>query len=75
MSPARLSSGAVVADSMYSDFPGGEGEAHFVGRVRAEDIKDKEAQRMFGLTPFEVPADASQGEKNLIEAANRILFP
>ncbi|EPS92730.1 hypothetical protein FOMPIDRAFT_1026704 [Fomitopsis schrenkii] len=56
------------------DFPGGEGEAHFVGRVKAEDVKDKEAQRIFGLAPFDVPAGASESEKNLVDAANRILF-
>ncbi|EPT00476.1 hypothetical protein FOMPIDRAFT_1023830 [Fomitopsis schrenkii] len=56
------------------DFPGGEGEAYFVGRVKAEDVKDKEAQRMFGLAPFDVPAGASESEKNLVDAANRVLF-
>ena len=61
-------------DCADRDFPGGEGEAHFVGRVKAEDIMDEEARRMFGLTPFEVPANASQGEKNLVDAANRVLF-
>ena len=59
---------------MDRDFPGGEGEAHFVGRVKADDIVDEEACRMFGLAPFEVPMNASQSEKNLIDAANRILF-
>ncbi|TFY59587.1 hypothetical protein EVJ58_g5681, partial [Rhodofomes roseus] len=56
------------------DFPGGEGESQFVGRVGIENITDVTARRMFGLSPFEKPADASPGESNLIETANRILF-
>ncbi|KAH9915817.1 uncharacterized protein B0H18DRAFT_1215311 [Fomitopsis serialis] len=56
------------------DFPGGEGESQFVGRIGVDDITGVHTRRMFGLAPFEQPADASAGERNLIEAANRILF-
>ncbi|PCH36633.1 DUF1479-domain-containing protein [Wolfiporia cocos MD-104 SS10] len=55
------------------DFPGGEGESHFVGRVTADSIKDLQARRMLGLAPFEIPADASAGEAELMKFANSLL--
>ncbi|KZT69680.1 DUF1479-domain-containing protein [Daedalea quercina L-15889] len=56
------------------DFPGGEGESQFVGRVTVNDVKGEKARRMFGLAPFNTPADASPAEKILVEAANSILY-
>ena len=48
-----------------------------MGRVRAEDVADGdlEARRLFGLAPLEAPEGASAGERALVEAANRVLFP
>ncbi|PCH36632.1 DUF1479-domain-containing protein [Wolfiporia cocos MD-104 SS10] len=55
------------------DFPLGEGESHFVGRVTADIVKDLQARRMLGLAPFEVPTDASAGEAELMKFANSLL--
>lgn len=57
-----------------SDFPSGAGESQFTGRFNVEDLHGEEAQCLFGLAPFTVPADAGESEKALIEAANSVLF-
>ena len=59
---------------VHRDFPSGAGESQFAGRFKVEDIQDEEAQCLFGLAPFAVPADAPESEKALIGAANRVLF-
>jgi len=56
------------------DFPGGEGESRFVGRVAIDNIQDVQARRLFGLAPFKVPAGADTGERRMIETANSLLF-
>ncbi|OCF34714.1 hypothetical protein I316_03757 [Kwoniella heveanensis BCC8398] len=51
------------------DFPGGEGEAHFVGKGVEGDILSKEGRRAMGLEPFEITADLSSGEKSIRQKA------
>ncbi|KZT27114.1 DUF1479-domain-containing protein [Neolentinus lepideus HHB14362 ss-1] len=56
------------------DFPGGEGESRFTGRATPEDIKTVAGRRLLGLAPFEIPVNATEGERKVIEEANKILF-
>ena len=46
----------------------------FEGRGTPEDVKGIEAKRLFGIEPYEVPADATPGVKAAIEQANLIIF-
>lgn len=55
------------------DFPGGEGEARFVGRGVAGDVHTVEGRRVLGIEPYEVPEGATPGTVEAIEAARRIL--
>ncbi|TCD69586.1 hypothetical protein EIP91_007008 [Steccherinum ochraceum] len=52
------------------DFPGGEGEAAFVGRATPEEVKSIEARRLMGLEPFDIPSNATAGGTRLIKEAN-----
>lgn len=57
-----------------SDFPGGEGESRFKGRAIPEDVRNVEGCRILGFAPFDVPQDATEGARMVIEEANSILF-
>ncbi|WVF67161.1 hypothetical protein IAT40_001907 [Kwoniella sp. CBS 6097] len=58
------------------DFPGGAGEADFVGKGVEEDILSKEGRQAMGLEPFEISDDLSSGERSIRQKANEILgFP
>ncbi|KZV65342.1 DUF1479-domain-containing protein [Peniophora sp. CONT] len=56
------------------DFPGGEGESHFVQRAGAEHAHGEEGRRLLGFEKFDVPADASSAERSVIARANELLF-
>ncbi|OCH89446.1 DUF1479-domain-containing protein [Obba rivulosa] len=56
------------------DFPGGIGEAHFTHRGTSASINSVAARRILGLEPFDVPPDADEGEKDLIQSVNAALF-
>ena len=58
-----------------SDFPGGEGESHFLNRGGKEHIQGKAGLRALGFEKFDVPQGASAGEAQAILGANKILFP
>ncbi|KAI0090813.1 hypothetical protein BDY19DRAFT_887152 [Irpex rosettiformis] len=59
------------------DFPGGDGEKHFIGRPTVEDIVKlgKDATRLFGVEPY-VPEELglTSGAKEAVEQGNLIVF-
>ena len=59
-----------------SDFPGGEGESHFLNRGGLDHIQGgATGLRALGFKKFDVPEGASVGEAQAILEGNRILFP
>lgn len=58
--------------SFFSDFPGGEGESHFVGRGTAADIPTQDGRLMYGLDHLDV--DEGKGlTANFVEKVNEVL--
>ncbi|KAI0051476.1 DUF1479-domain-containing protein [Auriscalpium vulgare] len=56
------------------DFPGGEGESHFVHRGTVDALKDTDGRRLLGFEAFPIPSNAtSVGEQRVIQVANDIL--
>lgn len=55
------------------DFPGGEGETHFKGTGRPEDIEGDEGRRAMGLEAFPVTKDMRTGEREARKIANTVL--
>lgn len=49
------------------DFPGGQGESKFTGRVGEEAILSDEGRRAMGLAPFDVDDAQNEGEKKLLQ--------
>lgn len=58
-----------------SDFPGGEGESHFLNRGGQELIQVETGFRALGFKKFDTPEGASMGETQAVLEANRTLFP
>ncbi|KAM0756549.1 DUF1479-domain-containing protein [Meredithblackwellia eburnea MCA 4105] len=56
-----------------SDFPGGVGEKGFVGRATQEDVQGIVARRAMGLDKFDVPEEAPELEKALVNFVNESL--
>ncbi|TIA86916.1 hypothetical protein E3P99_03540 [Wallemia hederae] len=56
------------------DFPGGDGESRFVGRMNPEDVEAGPSRQLLGLEPFPIPPGASPGAKRTVKKANEILF-
>ncbi|TIB72434.1 DUF1479-domain-containing protein [Wallemia mellicola] len=56
------------------DFPQGEGESRFVGRMDPNDVLSKSSRQMLGLERFTMPDQATPGEKSAIEKSNNVLF-
>ncbi|GAA6064369.1 hypothetical protein JCM10212_004102 [Sporobolomyces blumeae] len=56
------------------DFPQGEGEAHFVGRAGIDDLESVDARRVLGLERFVCEDGETDGGREVVEEANRILF-
>ncbi|KAF8058535.1 DUF1479-domain-containing protein [Lyophyllum atratum] len=50
------------------DFPGGEGESKFIGRVGLEGLRTLEARRLFGFKRVE-------GDTEFAKRVNEVLFP
>ena len=65
----------ILTDSAVTrDFPGGEGEARFIGRATLEDdVCTLEARRALGVEPYEVPAGAAPGVVAALEGARAVL--
>lgn len=57
-----------------SDFPGGEGESQFIGRMNPDDIEAGPSRQLLGLEPFPCPEGASPGAERTVDKANEILF-
>ncbi|KAH9987943.1 hypothetical protein BJV74DRAFT_840599 [Russula compacta] len=58
------------------DFPGGEGESHFLNRGGLDHIRGgATGLRALGFKKFDVPEGASVGEAQAILEGNRVLFP
>ncbi|CAF1223477.1 unnamed protein product [Adineta ricciae] len=55
------------------DFPGGEGESRHVGRANDKHINTIEGRRAMGFEPFVLKSSMTQGEKEMITKANRLL--
>jgi hypothetical protein len=58
-----------------SDFPGGEGESHFLNRGGQEHIQGETGLRALGFKKFDTSEGASIGATQAVLEANRILFP
>lgn len=62
------------------DFPGGPGEADFVGRVTPEDVIGSEARKAFGLEEYteedviKAKGEVSEGERDALFQGNMIIF-
>lgn len=59
--------------TLFSDFPGGEGESKCVGRGTIEKVDTIEGKRMLGFGKFEAPPSASAEERELFDHVNRTL--
>ena len=59
---------------VFSDFPGGEGESHFLNRGGREHAQGEAGLRALGLEKFEISEGASEGEAQSILEANEVLF-
>ena len=55
------------------DFPQGQGESLNVGRSTPNEITDPTARQMLGLEPM-AEDGATEGEREVLREANRILF-
>ncbi|KAL0564938.1 hypothetical protein V5O48_017096 [Marasmius crinis-equi] len=63
-----------VAGLPAPDFPGGEGESRFTGRVKPEDIASKEGRQAIGLESFVFDEDANDSKKQeFFREVNRVL--
>ena len=58
----------------FSDFPGGEGESHFLNRGGREHAQGEAGLRAIGVEKFDILEGASEGEAHTILEANKILF-
>ena len=58
----------------FSDFPGGEGESHFLNRGGREHAQEEAGLRTIGVEKFDILEGASEGEAHTILEANKILF-
>lgn len=56
------------------DFPQGQGESLNANRSTPDDIVDLAARRMLGLERFEEDGAATEGEREVVQEANRISF-
>lgn len=56
------------------DFPGGEGESHFIQRGTPEHVRSMEGRRVLGFEKFEVRPGATAAEEDVIRRANEVLF-
>ncbi|BGP20077.1 hypothetical protein JCM10213_002673 [Rhodosporidiobolus nylandii] len=56
------------------DFPGGAGETQFVERGSEKDILSEAGRKAIGYSPFVAGEDETEGGREVIEEANRILF-
>ena len=66
---------SIFLNLIFSDFPGGEGESHFLNRGGREHVQGGEAGlRALGLEKFGISEGASEGEAQAILEANKVLF-
>lgn len=59
--------------TLFSDFPGGEGESKCVGRGSIENVKTTEGRRVLGFEKFEAPPSASAEQREFFDHVNRTL--
>jgi len=52
------------------DFPSGDGESKCKGRATPDDVTTLGGRRRLGLAPFEMPANATASEADLISGVN-----
>ena len=54
--------------------PAGKGEGSFADVGGEEDIISEEGRRAMGLSPFLLSEGSTEGAKEIVEEANRMLF-